>query len=87
MSAEVLTDDVTPLRVSFTVAVAAEAGVAVVMNPAVSAAVAMPTEPTLATLLIVCGDVRRPAVRETNMQLQTSLVRAGAQHNGESRWV
>jgi hypothetical protein len=49
--------------------------------------VAMPTEPTLVTLLIVCGDVRRPAVRETNMQLQTSLVRAGAQHNAELRWA
>src|SRR5215207_9650896 len=63
-SADVVTEVGTPFTVSATVLVAADAGLAVVMSPAVSAPAARPTVPSM-------RDVRRRAVRETDMQLQT----------------
>ena len=60
-----------PFTVRFTVVDAADARAAVVMNAVVRAVAATPTKPALPILLIVCGDVWCPAVREMNMQLQT----------------
>ncbi len=70
---------VTPFTVRVTELVAAAAGLAVVMNPAVSAKAAMPTVPSV-------RDVRRRAVRETNMQLQTFVGpgRSAAQRSATS---
>jgi len=70
VAALVVTELVTPSTVRLTVRVVADAGAAVVMNAAVSAAVANPTAltfPTMPILPVVCGDVSRPSVRERNM--------------------